>query len=85
MKRNKYNCFKLKLKKRKWLKFENWPLKISIRIIKHYTDIDPSVNTRPHISCLYNRTFSENNVSKVRLKIPKSYSEAVVFENFLKD
>ena len=34
-------------KKRKWLKFENWPLKIYIRIIKHYTDIDPSDNTRP--------------------------------------
>ena len=27
----------------------------------------------------------KKNVSKVRLKIPKSYSEAVVFENFLKD
>ena len=27
-------------------------LKIYIRIIIHYTDIDPSVNTRPHISCL---------------------------------
>ena len=23
---------------------------------QHYTDIDPSVNTRPHISCLYNRS-----------------------------
>jgi hypothetical protein len=32
-------------KKRKWLNFENWSLKIYIRIIKHYTDIDPSVNT----------------------------------------
>ena len=43
------------LKKKKndhWLKFENWPLKIYIRIIKHYTDIDPTVNTRPHISCI---------------------------------
>ena len=29
-----------------------WILKIYIRIIIHYTDIDPSVNTRPHISCL---------------------------------
>jgi hypothetical protein len=38
-------------KKRKWLKFENWPLKL-YRIIKHYTDIDPSVNIRPRISCL---------------------------------
>jgi hypothetical protein len=35
-----------------WLEFENWPLKIYIRIIKHYTDIDPSVNTRHHISCI---------------------------------
>jgi hypothetical protein len=29
------------------------------------------------------REQSEKNVSKVRLKIPKRYSEAVVFENFL--
>jgi hypothetical protein len=27
------------------LKFKNWPLKIYIRIIKRYTDIDPTVNT----------------------------------------
>ena len=27
----------------------------------------------------------KKNVSKVRLKIPKRYSEEVVFENFLKD
>jgi hypothetical protein len=58
-KRNKYNCFKIKLKKRKWLKFENWPLKIYIRIIKHYTDIDPSVNTRPRIS--WNNNSCNNN------------------------
>ena len=51
-KRNKYNCFKFNLKKKKMAKFENWPLKIYIRIIKHYTDIDPSGNTRPRISCL---------------------------------
>jgi len=38
--------------KKKWLKFENCPLKIYIRIIKYYTDIDPSVNIRPCISCL---------------------------------
>ena len=25
-----------------WLKFENWPLEIYIRIIKQYTDIDPT-------------------------------------------
>jgi hypothetical protein len=35
-----------------WLEFEIWPLKIYIQIIKHYTDIDPSVNTRPRISYL---------------------------------
>ena len=28
---------------------------------------------------------SEKNVSKERLKIPERYSEAAVFENFLKD
>jgi len=32
-------------------KYENLTLKIHIRIIKHYTDIDPIVNNRPHISC----------------------------------
>jgi hypothetical protein len=31
------------------------------------------------------REQSEKNASKERLKIPKRYSEAVVFENFLKD
>jgi hypothetical protein len=31
------------------------------------------------------REQSEKNISKERLKIPKRYSEAVVFENFLKD
>jgi hypothetical protein len=35
-----------------WLEFENWPLKIYIQIIKHYTGIDPSVNTQPRISCI---------------------------------
>ena len=35
-----------------WLEFENWPLKIYIQIIKHYTDIDPSVitNWKTHIA-----------------------------------
>ena len=52
----------------------------------HYTDIDPTVNTRPRISCISNRSRTKwKNVSKKRLKIPKRYSEAVVFENFLKD
>jgi hypothetical protein len=31
------------------------------------------------------REQSEKNVSKERLKIPERYSEAIVFENFLKD
>ena len=31
------------------------------------------------------REQSEKNISKERLKIPERYSEAVVFENFLKD
>jgi hypothetical protein len=41
------------------LKFENW--KICIRIIKHYTDIDSTINTRPHISCIQckNWTFED--------------------------
>jgi hypothetical protein len=41
---NLYNCFQLTWK----LDIKN----IYIRIIKHYTDIDPTVNTRPHISCI---------------------------------
>ena len=41
-----------------WLNFENWPLEIYIRIIKHYTDIDPTVNARPRISCIYNRPWT---------------------------
>jgi hypothetical protein len=32
-----------------WLKFENWPLEIYIRIFQHYTDIDPTINTRPRL------------------------------------
>ena len=68
-----------------WLKFEIWTLKIYIRIIKNYTDIDPTVNTWPHISCIYRYNRSRTNICKEHLKIPKRYSEAVVFENFLKD
>ena len=57
-KRNKYNCFKFKYKKKEendhWLKFEIWTLKIYIRIIKHYTDIDPTVDIRTQV----NRNFT---------------------------
>jgi hypothetical protein len=37
--------------KGKWLQSKNWQLKIYPNY-QHYTDIDPSVNTRPHIFCL---------------------------------
>ena len=56
-------------------------IKIYIRIIKHYTDIDPTINTWPRIFPVYkiDREQSEENFSKERLKIPKRYSEAVTF------
>ena len=37
-----------------WLKFEIWTLKIYIRIIKHYTDIDPTVDIKTQV----NRNFT---------------------------
>jgi hypothetical protein len=81
--------FVVKSKKKEndhWLKFEKWTSKTYIRIIKHYTDINPTVNTRPCISCILNRSRTKwKNVSQERLMIPKRYSENVVFENFLKD
>jgi hypothetical protein len=56
-KRNKYNCFKFKFeKKRKWslAKIRKLAIKnIYIRIIKHYTDINPADNTRPRIFPVY--------------------------------
>ena len=60
-------------------------LKLAIKNIypnyQHYTDNDPSVNTQPHISCLKNRSRTKwKNVSKERLKIPKRYSEAGLWE-----
>ena len=70
-------------KKRKWLKLENWPLKIYIRIIP----ISIQVLIPDLVFPVYkiDREQSEKNVSNGRLKIPKRYSEAVVLENFLKD
>jgi hypothetical protein len=65
-------------KKRKWLKFENWPLQIYIRIIKHYIPISIQV-LKPDLVFPVHKIDceqSERNVSKVRLKIPKRYSEA---------
>ena len=51
-KRNNYSSNSKKEKKRKMATI----LKLAIKNIypnyQHYTDIDPSVNTRPHISCL---------------------------------
>ena len=62
------------------LKFENCMLKIYIRIIKHYTDINQTVTTRPCIFCISNRSRKQGkiNVSKERLKILDRYSAAVV-------
>ena len=76
------------LKKRKWLKFENWPLQIYIRIIKHYIPISIQVLIPDLVFPVYqiDRERSEKTfLIKERLKIPKRYSEVVVFENFLND
>ena len=75
-------------KKRKWLKFENWPSKIYISELSSIIPISIQVLI-PDLVFPVNKIDREQsekkNVSKVRLKIPKRYSEEVVFENFLKD
>ena len=79
--------FKFKLKKRKWLKFENWPLKY-ISELSSIIPISIQVLIIPDLVFpVYkiDREQSEKNVSEKRLKIPKRYSEAVVIENCLKD
>jgi hypothetical protein len=67
------------------LKFQNCILKIFTRIIKHYTDINPTVTTRTCVFCISNRLRKQRktNVSKERLKILNRYSEAVVLDNFI--
>jgi hypothetical protein len=57
---------------------------IFTRIIKHYTDINPTVTTRSCVFCISNRLRKQRktNVSKERLKIPDRYSEAVVLDIF---
>jgi hypothetical protein len=54
---------------------------------QHYTDISIQVLIPDLIFPVYeiDREQSWKNVSKEHLKILKSYSEAVVFENCLKD
>jgi hypothetical protein len=48
--RNKYNCFKFKLKKKEkdhWLEFENWTLKIYIRrAIGSLSHLGPVISER---------------------------------------
>jgi hypothetical protein len=66
IKKKKYYCFKFKFKLKKKKIAKIWKLAIKhtcvyIWIIKHYTDIDPSVNTRPRISCLSNRSRAKWN------------------------
>ena len=67
------------------LKFENCILKIFNRIIKHYTDINPTVTTRSCVFCISNRLRKQRktNVAKERLKILNRYSNAVVFDYVL--
>jgi hypothetical protein len=51
------NILQIQIKKKKMAKIWKLAIKIYIRIIKHYTDIYPSINnTRPRISCLKNRS-----------------------------
>jgi hypothetical protein len=72
--------------KKKMAKILKLPLKIYIRIV---SIIPISIQVLLHnlIFPVYkiDREQSEKNVSKERLKIPKRYSEAIVFENCLKD
>ena len=66
------------------LKYENSTLKIYIRTIKNYTDIDPTVYFVFPFSKI-DRENSEKIVSYKNLKLPNMYSEAVTFENFPKN
>jgi ABC-type amino acid transport system permease subunit len=68
-------------KKRKWLKFLNWPLKIYIRIIS-IIPILIQVLIPDFIFPVYkiDSEQSEKSVSKERLKMPKRYSEAGLWE-----
>jgi hypothetical protein len=64
-------------------------LKLAIKNIypnyQHYTDIDPSVPDLIFPVYKIDREQSWKKFSKEHLKIPKRYSEAIVFENCLKD
>jgi hypothetical protein len=64
-------------------------LKLAIKNIypnyQHYTDIDPSVPDLIFPVYKIDREQSWKKISKEHLKIPKRYSEAIVFENCLKD
>jgi hypothetical protein len=73
-------------KKRKWLKIKNLPFKIYIRIISIIPiPIQVLISDLTFPVYKIDREQSEKNVSKERLKIPKRYSEDVVFENCLTD
>jgi hypothetical protein len=58
------------------LQYENLTLNKYIRTIKHYTDIDPTVDFVKQWKKI---------VSWKNLKLPNVYSEAVTFENFPKN
>jgi hypothetical protein len=63
------------------IKYENSTLKIYIRNIKHYTDIDPTVDFVFPVNKI-DRENSEKILSYDKLN---GYSEAVTFENFPKN
>jgi hypothetical protein len=46
------NLLQIHIKKKKMAKIIKLTIKNIYPNYQHYTDIDPSVNTRPHISCL---------------------------------
>jgi hypothetical protein len=64
-------------------------LKLAIKNIypnyQHYTDIYPSVPDLIFPVYKIAREQSWKKISKEHFKIPKRYSEAIVFENCLKD
>ena len=60
--------------------------KTYIRIIKHYTEIDQLLILDLIFPvCKIDHEYSEKRIVKERLKIPKRYSETVVFEIFQQD
>ena len=77
------NSNSLKKKKKNYmLKYENSTLKIDIRTIKHYWYRS---NCWLRTSCQQNRSENGKNSFLKKLKLSNAYSEAITFEQFLKN